>query len=118
MDQNRDFFKALGGGVLPKESFITGFIFNPVARANYQRAKATGIESNLKGDGTIKGGLLIVRPGRGGVAYQFVERNFGDWAPLEEVLEVCAKLQQQLVRKYTIKNSLLSCLSSIFNYQK
>eukprot|EP00250_Pteridium_aquilinum_P001975 c12187_g1_i1 orf=347-1642(-) len=96
VDKNRDFFKALGGGVLPKESFITGFIFNPVARANYQRAKATGIESNLTGEGSIKGGVLVVRPGKGGVAYQFVERNFGDWAPLEELLEVCGKLQQQL----------------------
>lgn len=94
VDKNRDFFKALGGGVLPTEGFITGFIFNPIARANYARAKATGIDSNLlTGEGTIKGGLLIVRPGKGGVAYQFVERNFGDWAPLEEVLEICGKLQ-------------------------
>ncbi|MCO5603649.1 hypothetical protein L7F22_057800 [Adiantum nelumboides] len=95
VDKNRDFFKALGGGVLPKEGFLTGFLLNPVARANYQRAKATGIEFNFNGEGSIKGGLLILRPGKGGVAYQFMERNFGDWAPLEEVLEVCGKLHQQ-----------------------
>lgn len=95
VDKNRDFFKALGGGTLAKESFLTGFLLNPVARANYQRAKATGIEYNLNGEGSIKGGLLILRPGKGGVAYQFVERNFGDWAPLEEVLEVCGRIHLQ-----------------------
>lgn len=102
VDKKRDFFKALGGGILPKESFITGFIFNPVARENFKRARATGIHNNLHGEATIKGGLLIVRPGRGGIAYQFVERNFGDWAPLEEVLEVCGKLQ---LRPDTIEES-------------
>eukprot|EP00249_Psilotum_nudum_P011137 c22984_g3_i2 orf=148-1458(+) len=94
-DKNRDFFKALGGGRLQQEGFFSGFIFNPAALSNYKRAKATGIENNLKGDGTIKGGLLIMRPGKGGVAYQFVERNFGDWAPLCEVLDICGKLKQQ-----------------------
>jgi hypothetical protein len=94
VDENRDFFKALGQGQLPKEGFITGFVLNSVARANYKRAQETGIEGNLKGEGTIKGGLYIMRPGNGGVAYQFVERNFGDWAPLEEVLDVCGNIQK------------------------
>ncbi|KAI5059091.1 hypothetical protein GOP47_0025410 [Adiantum capillus-veneris] len=102
VDKNRDFFRALGGGTLPKESFLTGFLLNPVARSNYQRAKATGIEFNYNGEGSIKGGLLILRPGKGGVAYQFVERNFGDWAPLEELLEVCGRLLQES-RPETIK---------------
>ncbi|KAH7291568.1 hypothetical protein KP509_29G022100 [Ceratopteris richardii] len=94
LDKNREFFKALGGGILPKESFFTGFIFNRVAWTNYQRAKAMEIESNFSGKGSIKGGLLILRAGRGGVAYQFMERNFGDWAPLEELFKVCETLHQ------------------------
>lgn len=94
VDKNREFFKAMGGGVLPKDNLITGFIFNPAARANFRRARTTGIGNNLKGEATIKGGLLIIRPGKGGVAYQFIERNFGDWAPLEEVLEICGNLKQ------------------------
>lgn len=89
VDEQREFFKALGQGELPKEGFVTGFLLNAAAKANYKRAKATGVEGNYVGEGTIKGGLFIMRPGNGGVAYQFVERNFGDWAPLEEVLEVC-----------------------------
>ncbi|KAI3734059.1 hypothetical protein L6452_13520 [Arctium lappa] len=93
LDKNMDFFKALGGGSLLKDKFISGFLFNPRARANYKRAKAMGIEQNFKGEGEIKGGLFMVGKGRSGVAYQFIERNFGDWAPLAEVIEVATRLQ-------------------------
>ncbi|KAI7742767.1 hypothetical protein M8C21_021140 [Ambrosia artemisiifolia] len=90
-----DFFKALGGGSLLKDKFISGFLFNPRARANYKRAKAMGIEQNFRGEGEIKGGLFIVGKGRTGVAYQFIERNFGDWAPLSEIIEICTRLKNQ-----------------------
>ncbi|CAM6041089.1 unnamed protein product [Sphagnum compactum] len=93
VDEKREFFKALGGGRLNEENVITGVIFNKTARANWKRARATGIEFNSNGEGTIKGGLYIIRAGNGGVAYQFVETNFGDWAPLEEVLNVCGEIQ-------------------------
>ncbi|CAL5430721.1 unnamed protein product [Camellia sinensis] len=82
-----EFFKALGGGKLLKDKFISGFLFNPRAIANYKRAKATGMEQNFKGEGEIKGGLFIVSRGRSRIAYQFIERNFGVWAPLPEVIE-------------------------------
>ncbi|XP_071717345.1 uncharacterized protein [Rutidosis leptorrhynchoides] len=93
-DKNMDLFKALGGGSLLKDKFISGFLFNPRARANYKRAKAMGIEQNFKGEGEIKGGLFMVGRGKSGIAYQFIERNFGDWAPLAEVIEIGKKLQE------------------------
>lgn len=31
--------------------------------------------------------------GNGGVVYQFVEWNFGDWVLIEEVFEVCGNIQ-------------------------
>nr|DAD31573.1 TPA_asm: hypothetical protein HUJ06_010424 [Nelumbo nucifera] len=77
-DQGMGFFKALGSGKLMKDTFITGFVFNPQAIANYKRAKATGLEQNFTGEGEIKGGLFIVGSGKRGIAYQFIERNFGD----------------------------------------
>lgn len=92
-DRGMEFFKALGGGKLLKEKFLSGFVFNPRARANYKRAKAMGIQQNFKGEGEIKGGLFVVGGGRSGIAYQFIERNFGDWAPPAEVIEICAQLQ-------------------------
>ncbi|XP_012847675.1 PREDICTED: uncharacterized protein LOC105967614 [Erythranthe guttata] len=92
-DKGQGFFKALGGGKLLKEKFISGFLFNPRAIANFKRAKAVGLEMNFKGEGEIKGGLFVVGRGKSGIAYQFVERNFGDWAPLGEVIEICTRIQ-------------------------
>lgn len=96
-DRGMEFFKALGGGKLLKEKFLSGFVFNPRAIANYKRAKAMGIQQNFKGEGEIKGGLFIVGSGKSGIAYQFIERNFGDWAPIAEVLDICTQLQVILV---------------------
>lgn len=76
-----------------KEKFFSGFLLNPRAIANYKRAKATGFEKNFRGEGEIKGGLFILGSRKTGIAYQFIERNFGDWAPLAEVIEICTQLQ-------------------------
>ncbi|KAI3467196.1 hypothetical protein Pfo_023859 [Paulownia fortunei] len=92
-DRGQEFFKALGGGKLLKDKFISGFLLNPRAIANYKRAKAIGVEQNFKGEGEIKGGLFIVGRGKSGIAYQFIERNFGDWAPLAEIIEICTRIQ-------------------------
>ncbi|KAL8027102.1 hypothetical protein ABFX02_14G073800 [Erythranthe guttata] len=92
-DEGQGFFKALGGGKLLKENFVSGFLFNPRAIANYKRAKATGLEMNFKGEGETKGGLFVVGRGKSGIAYQFIERNFGDWAPPSEVIEICTRIQ-------------------------
>ncbi|PIA57603.1 hypothetical protein AQUCO_00600372v1 [Aquilegia coerulea] len=93
LDRNKDFFKALGGGKLLKNKLITGFLLNAKAIANFKRAKSMGIEQNFKGEGEIKGGLFVVGSGKNGIACQFAEKNFGDWAPLAEVIEVCTQLQ-------------------------
>lgn len=92
-DRSKEFFKALGGGKLLKGKFISGFLFNPRAIANYKRAKTIAVDQNFRGAGEIKGGLFIVGRGKSGIAYQFIERNFGDWAPLDEVIEICTRLQ-------------------------
>ncbi|CAI0544785.1 unnamed protein product [Linum tenue] len=105
-DRGMDFFKALGGGNLLKDKFISGFLFNPRAIANYKRAKSLGLHQNFTGEGEIKGGLFIVERKRSGIAYQFVERNFGDWAPVTEVIEICRDLQnQQQEQGESIKSS-------------
>lgn len=96
-DQGMEFFKALGGGKLLKDKFLSGFLLNPRAIANYKRARTLGVEQNFKGEGEIKGGLFIVGRGRSGIAYQFIERNFGDWAPLAEAIEICTQLQVKIV---------------------
>lgn len=98
-DPGMEFFKALGGGKLLKDKFLSGFLLNPIAIANYKRAKAIGVKQNFKGEGEIKGGLFIVGSGKSGIAYQFIERNFGDWAPLAEVVEICSQLQNHYLNQ-------------------
>lgn len=100
-DRGMEFFKALGGGKLLKDKFMSGFLLNPIAIANYKRAKAIGAKQNFKGEGEIKGGLFIVGSGKSGIAYQFIERNFGDWAPLAEVVEICSQLQVSIYRFFS-----------------
>ncbi|KAJ8760569.1 hypothetical protein K2173_015236 [Erythroxylum novogranatense] len=95
--RNMEFFKALGGGQLLKDKFLSGFVFNPRAIANYRRAKALGLEQNFRGEGEIKGGLFIVGSGKSGIAYQFIERNFGDWAPLAEIISICSQIQEKAI---------------------
>ncbi|WJX57943.1 hypothetical protein P8452_43450 [Trifolium repens] len=94
LDRSRDFYKALGGGKLPKENFLSGFLLNPKALSNFKRAKSMNFEYNFKGEGEIKGGLFIIGSGKNGIAYQFMERNFGDWAPIAEVIEICTQMQK------------------------
>lgn len=95
LDQTMGFFKALGGGKLLKDNFLTGFVLNSRALANFKAAKTTEFDHNFRGEGEIKGGMFVIRRGRGGVAYQFIERNFGDWAPISEVVEICNKIQNE-----------------------
>nr|XP_027186455.1 peroxiredoxin-like 2A [Cicer arietinum] len=106
LDRSRDLYKALGGGKLLKEKFISGFLLNPRAISNYKRSKKRNIiEYNFKGEGEIKGGLFIIGSGKSGIAYQFIERNFGDWAPLPEVIEICSQMQknqQQVQREFVL----------------
>lgn len=58
-DPGMEFFKALGGGKLLKDKFLSGFLLNPIAIANYKRAKAIGVKQNFKGEGEIKGGWMV-----------------------------------------------------------
>lgn len=80
---------------MPRENYLTGFFLNPTALSNFKRATATNFDWNVRGEGNIKGGMYILRAGSGGIAYQFVERNFGDWAPLDEVMEACEIIMQK-----------------------
>ncbi|KAK7309924.1 hypothetical protein RJT34_07055 [Clitoria ternatea] len=116
LDRGRDFYKALGGGKLPKEKFLAGFLLNPRALSNFKRAKATEFEYNFKGEGEIKGGLFLVGSGKSGIAYQFIERNFGDWAPLAEVIEICTQMKPftkvQLVELSFYQNTMFFFLGA------
>ena len=87
LDEDKAFFKAVGGGKLKKGSLSA--ILNPFSRIwkHAGDAKKAGVkEHNLNGEGLITGGMFVMKPGSQGVQYQFQERNLGDHAPIEDVL--------------------------------
>mmetsp|Transcript_33500 Transcript_33500/g.73102 ORF Transcript_33500/g.73102 Transcript_33500/m.73102 type:complete len:138 (+) Transcript_33500:2791-3204(+) len=83
-DTDKAFFAAVGGGK-PRAMSLMGLL-NPFGKAwkNASRAKTAVSSSNLKGNGLVGGGLLVMKNGE--VVYGFQEKNFGDHAPTEDIL--------------------------------
>eukprot|EP00842_Homolaphlyctis_polyrhiza_P004329 jgi/Hompol1/4898/HPOL_004008-RA len=52
------------------------------------RAGKRGYEGNIQGEGFIYGGLLIVSADRS-ITYQYAEKEWGDHAPLADVIAAC-----------------------------
>ncbi len=75
----------------PRPQVRTGGLLsmlNPFSAAWRRIREAQGrvAESNLVGDGSVLGGMLVVRAGEGGLVHMSREESFGEYAPLEEVL--------------------------------
>ncbi|ORY01951.1 hypothetical protein K493DRAFT_312229 [Basidiobolus meristosporus CBS 931.73] len=86
-DENKGFFKALGGGKLSWANWSS--LLNPYTIYNYV---TSGVDGNFQGEGRIYGGLYIVGKGDKGVIYEYKEKYLGDIAPMEEILKVCEKV--------------------------
>ncbi|ORZ39027.1 hypothetical protein BCR44DRAFT_1496589 [Catenaria anguillulae PL171] len=91
-DKDLGLFKAMGDGTLRRASLLQLMLPSVIARG--QKAKQVA-EGNLQGDGTMLGGLLIMRPGDKGMQYDYAETEFGDHAPIETVLENCKKVAEE-----------------------
>ncbi|CAG8580537.1 13697_t:CDS:2 [Ambispora leptoticha] len=88
LDESKGFYRALGNGELKWESPFA--MLKPTVLMNYRRQKKeTDCDGNMVGEGRILGGLLIMKPGDQGVAFDYHEKTFGDHAPLEHVLQAC-----------------------------
>jgi len=94
LDETKAFFKAVGGGIVRKSSlFLT--LINPVKMYKVvQHFKKIGEnntpKNNLNGEGLIMGGLMVFKRG-GEIVYSHREKEWGDCAPIEEVLEAAKK---------------------------
>ncbi|KAI9190269.1 hypothetical protein H9P43_001702 [Blastocladiella emersonii ATCC 22665] len=89
-DKELGLFKAMGDGQVRKASMLQ--LAYPSVIARYQQAKKSGLDSNFQGDGLMLGGLLVMRPGKGGIDYEYSETEFGDIAPIEDVLAACQRV--------------------------
>lgn len=94
LDADRVFYKAVNGGQTLKISLFE--MLNPFGQAwkNAKRAKKVITEHNLKGEGQIAGGLMVLKAGNGGVVYSHLEKTFGDHAPMAEVLAAAKEAAQ------------------------
>jgi hypothetical protein len=92
LDNNLAFFSAVGGGK-PRSMGIMSLL-NPFSKAmkNYSRSKKTVSESNFTGNGLTGGGFIVVATGGQRAEYAFQEKNFGDHAPVEDILSAVERL--------------------------
>ena len=58
----------------------------------FRQASST-VEGNLKGDGTLLGGSLVVGPGNQGIIFQHQSRGFGDRAKLEDIVKAIENIE-------------------------
>ncbi|KAG0051252.1 hypothetical protein BGZ83_003959 [Gryganskiella cystojenkinii] len=89
-DETKGFYKALGGGHLRTGGW--GQLIRPLFWVNFVRNKRSGVEGNFEGNGHILGGLYVVAAGNNGIAYEHVEKVWGDIARVDHVLESCSRL--------------------------
>mmetsp|Transcript_119777 Transcript_119777/g.298815 ORF Transcript_119777/g.298815 Transcript_119777/m.298815 type:complete len:154 (+) Transcript_119777:210-671(+) len=93
LDKEMRFYRLFFGGEYGQDSMM-GFLCRlfcccggPSRRLkeNLRGATANISEHNMKGEGFIKGGLLVVRQG-GEIEYAFAEHELGEMAPMDEVV--------------------------------
>ncbi|KAF9184477.1 hypothetical protein BGZ50_003645 [Haplosporangium sp. Z 11] len=89
-DQDKGFYKALGGGRLRTGGWEQ--LIRPSFWFNLGRNRKSGVKGNFEGDGSILGGLLVLRAGEGGIAYEHIENVWGDIARADKVLKACSSV--------------------------
>uniref|UniRef100_A0A0N4ZPT9 Peroxiredoxin-like 2A n=1 Tax=Parastrongyloides trichosuri TaxID=131310 RepID=A0A0N4ZPT9_PARTI len=66
-----------------------GFL-RPKLWTTYNKAKSSGVEGNLEGEGRLLGGVYLVTKGK--LIYSHLEEEWGDWANTTEILEELKKI--------------------------
>mmetsp|Transcript_13054 Transcript_13054/g.39554 ORF Transcript_13054/g.39554 Transcript_13054/m.39554 type:complete len:185 (+) Transcript_13054:118-672(+) len=90
-DESKKIFTSLTDGMETKLSLAQ--MLNPFSAAwkAARKAKQTVTDHNLKGEGQIPGGLLVMKSGGGGIVYSHLETFFGDHPPIADVLAAAKK---------------------------
>ncbi|KAK0139742.1 Redox-regulatory protein FAM213A [Merluccius polli] len=59
---------------------------------NFLRARRSGYQGNMKGEGFILGGVFVIGPGDQGILLEHREKEFGDKVSNEDVLEAVKRI--------------------------
>ncbi|KAF9912851.1 hypothetical protein EC991_008717 [Linnemannia zychae] len=102
-DEQKDFYKALGNGRLRTGGWEQ--LVRPSFWGNLIRNKKSGVKGNFIGDGSILGGLLLVQQGEQGIAYEHIEKVWGDIARADKVLEACSQVSGVRLSKEKVQQA-------------
>lgn len=58
----------------------------------YWQASYT-VQGNMKGDGTLLGGSIVIGPGSQGILFQHQSREFGDRANLDDIVRAVEQIE-------------------------
>eukprot|EP00775_Hariotina_reticulata_P005476 gene5476-5711_t len=85
-DTDKAFYKVFGDGQLRTGSVLS--MLNPLhpVWGRIMAARNNVKDSNLSGEASILGGLLVVAAGKEGIKYMHAEKTFGEFPPTEEVI--------------------------------
>ncbi|KAL1919865.1 uncharacterized protein VTP21DRAFT_1797 [Calcarisporiella thermophila] len=100
-DENKGFYKALGGGSLRVASKANWL--KPEMWKHVFRNRKSGVTGNFVGDGFIYGGIYLVKRGNAGVAFEYRERIWGDLFPLSHLLLTSEAILESEDKKLTIE---------------
>lgn len=87
LDKERHFY-----GPVERRMGLSGFLRLSVWLTIIRNRRA-GIDGNMKGEGTILGGVFVIGPGNQGIIFEHREKEFGDYADTTEVIKAVEKIK-------------------------
>ena len=87
LNKDLSFFAAINNDCKVKKQSILSGLFSSDMWRRIRQAKDAGVEGNLKGEGSILGGILLMGKGDSGPKWIRTEKSFGDHASNEEILK-------------------------------
>eukprot|EP01119_Soliformovum_irregulare_P014419 TRINITY_DN3945_c0_g1_i1.p1 TRINITY_DN3945_c0_g1~~TRINITY_DN3945_c0_g1_i1.p1 ORF type:complete len:192 (+),score=46.00 TRINITY_DN3945_c0_g1_i1:151-726(+) len=88
LDQEKGFFQMIGNRWVGLRSALKR---SPKIIRNIHRGRKSGVKGNWRGEGFLLGGLLVIGKGNSGVIYEHREKEWGNHAPLEDILEAARR---------------------------
>lgn len=88
-DEKKHFF---GPNMRRKGLFSVIGLLNSRMMRLKRNADAAGIQGNMKGDGLLLGGLVVIGPGDQGILYQNIEDEIGNRCDMEQVMAAVEKI--------------------------
>lgn len=91
LDEESNFYKVVGDGDVKKAN-VVGMAMSHRFWSHMASSLWAGYSGNMKGEGFILGGMLIISS-MGEIVYKFSEEMPGDTPPIQDILDNCASVQ-------------------------